>query len=79
MEYNIEITGTDGRKIYKRLTARTDRGAVRQLRAYSRKIRYLSDGKTMKVYYLRWDRESDGCSGYINPDGNASPVGKAWM
>jgi hypothetical protein len=70
--YAIELSYESGRTESVPLTAKTQAGAVRQLR------QWLADNPAAQAsVYLGFFRSTDGCHGYINT-GGASPTGKAW-
>jgi hypothetical protein len=75
MTYGIELHHEESLPEYVQLTAKTDTGAVRQLK------KWLSENTALDpetLVCLSFSRSSDGCTGYINPGGNASTTGKSW-
>ena len=70
--YEIKVQECDGETYYQPLSATTDAAALREMtervKHYERNIRV----------FLAWQRDSDGCRGFLNSDGSASATGKAW-
>jgi hypothetical protein len=71
--YTIVISYPDRPNMLIPLTARTDKGAIRQLKKWMAPV-YLGDGKKI---FLRFYRPCDGTVGYLNRSG-ASHVGWPW-
>lgn len=73
MKYSVELRSESGSSENVVLTARTDRQAEAELRAWLKSNTVAEDCQV----YLAFDRSSDGQHGYLNPDG-ASPMGLPW-
>jgi hypothetical protein len=55
------------------LTAKTDVGAVRQIKQY-----VAAHPEETGYIFLSWHRKSDGCTGYLNPSVGADATGAPW-
>jgi hypothetical protein len=71
--YSIIVSYPEGRSFSIPLTARTDKGAVRQLKKWMTSV-YHGDAEQI---FLEFYRPCDGTVGYLNRSG-ASHVGWPW-
>ena len=71
--YEIVISDASGANEFVTLPASTSTIAMQMVRQYV--AAHPFDNRQL---LLRWHRKSDACSGYLNPDGEASPTGQSW-
>jgi hypothetical protein len=73
VSYEILISDASGVNEYIKVHASTSTDAMQTVKQYV--AAHPFDNRQL---VLRWHRKSDGCSGYLNPDGETSPTGQTW-